>query len=78
MLIRALDGKTLNTCAGCFELNLDPEAAEIYCNSCKDMLLRRVAKEKNSRIEESSSWRTTGLVVEGRTLSNSPESESCC
>ncbi|KAH9206381.1 hypothetical protein DL95DRAFT_396989 [Leptodontidium sp. 2 PMI_412] len=58
------DGKTLNTCAGCFELNLDPEAAEIYCNSCKDMLLRRVAKEKNSRIEESSSWRTTGLVVE--------------
>ncbi|KAG4442431.1 hypothetical protein IFR05_002088 [Cadophora sp. M221] len=57
-------GKTLNTCAGCFEQNLDPTIAEIYCHECKEMLLRRVAEEKNSGKDEFSSWKTAVPVVE--------------
>ncbi|KAH7386450.1 hypothetical protein BKA64DRAFT_143624 [Cadophora sp. MPI-SDFR-AT-0126] len=44
----AHDGKVLNTCAGCFEPKLDPQAAEIYCSGCKASFLRSVWREKNA------------------------------
>ncbi|KAH7317842.1 hypothetical protein BKA65DRAFT_483311 [Rhexocercosporidium sp. MPI-PUGE-AT-0058] len=61
---RFTDGKAMNICAGCFQPNLNPDAAEIYCLECKEMLLRCVASEKSCGREGSTSWGRTEPVVE--------------
>ncbi|PVH77763.1 hypothetical protein DL98DRAFT_517224 [Cadophora sp. DSE1049] len=60
------DGQVLNTCAGCFEPKLDPHAAEIYCNGCKESLLRSVALEKNPRSHERNLGRSAEPIEESK------------
>ncbi|KAK0111902.1 hypothetical protein ONS96_001169 [Cadophora gregata f. sp. sojae] len=68
--------KVLNTCAGCFDRKLDPEATEIYCSVCKESLLRSVALKQNFRENERKRRQLAEQVKESIASASQPESSA--